>query len=166
MTSVVVVADTHMPVFSNKYPKALIKALKSADLCIHAGDITESDIYNYLASLCSIEAVAGNMDCLELKNSLPQNRLINIKGVKIFVTHGSGTPHDILERVHRQAKPLDPDIVVFGHTHKKFCEDYKGFRFLNPGSVTDPYGTSGKSYALITIDKNDYEINFFDLEDR
>ena len=35
----------------------------------------------------------------------------------------------------RDYAPGDPDLVLFGHTHRQFCLDWRGTMYLNPGSL-------------------------------
>ena len=49
-------------------------------------------------------------------------------------------------------KRIEPDVVVFGHTHMPFCETLGGVLFLNPGSVTQPRGDYRPSMVRLTID--------------
>ena len=58
---------------------------------------------------------------------------------------------------------MQPDVVVFGHTHKPFCETVNGILFLNPGSVTRPRGQHPPSLVRLTIESDELKPQFIEL---
>ncbi len=112
---------------------------------IHAGDFVEAEVFEMLRELAPVEAVQGNMDTAKIRGQFPAKKVLNIEGFTIAVTHGSGAPQGIIDRI----KPLftDVDVIVFGHTHQPFNEKRDGILFFNPGSPTDrifaPYNSLG-----------------------
>lgn len=96
-----------------------------------------------------IHIVAGNCD---FNSPHPKELILEINGKKIWMTHGdtfgvkSGRG-----KIAAAAKARDAHICLFGHTHTpaEFYEN--GIYFLNPGSISEPRGRMGRSYAILEI---------------
>jgi len=138
-----VVSDTHLTSFA-QVPDRILLALAEIDLIIHAGDFVARDVLDGLKRLGEVKAVRGNMDSEELKRILPEKELLWIEGKRIGITHGSGSPYGIDDRVGRMFE--DVDVIVFGHSHQSQNEIKKGILFFNPGQARNSFGilTVGK----------------------
>jgi len=132
-----VVSDTHATSFA-KVPDRVLIALAEVDLIIHAGDFIARDVLDGLKQLGEVKAVWGNMDSDELKRILPEKELLLIEGKRIGVTHGSGSPYGIEDRVSRMFE--DVDVIVYGHSHQSKNEIKKGILFFNPGQARNSFG--------------------------
>ena len=137
-----VIADTHIRTLS-EIPSPILVALAEVDLIVHAGDFTERAVLEGLGTLGEVKAVHGNMDSGELKRMLPQKELFIVNGKKIGLTHGSGGPWGMADRMRRMFK--DVDIIIFGHSHQPYNEFIGGSLLFNPGRARDSFG-------LLTID--------------
>ncbi len=135
--TIVALSDSHTSTLS-KLPAALRQALEGADLIIHAGDHTESSLLDELKQLGDVLAVAGNMDSTAIKVQLPRRQLVTFGGKTIGLTHGSGAPWGIAQRV-RKTFPEDPDLIVFGHSHVSFTRVVAGVLMVNPGAARSSY---------------------------
>ena len=62
-------------------------------------------------------------------------------------------PHRLQASLRERLKRIEPDVVVFGHTHEPYCETIGGILFRNPGSVTRPRGGHRSSLIRMTLDK-------------
>jgi putative phosphoesterase len=136
---IAVLADTH----ANKLeylPKKMIDALSTVDLIIHAGDFTDIRLLEELKRLGDVKAVHGNMDSSELKAVLPVKEIVEIENKRIGVTHGSGAPWGIEERVRKVFESDRIDIIVYGHSHQSQNKTIKDILFFNPGKATDSFG--------------------------
>jgi uncharacterized protein len=110
--------------------------LRGADLVLHAGDFVSAAFLEELRSLGPpLEAVHGNMDERAVKESLPEQRVVEIGGVRIAMLHDAGP------RVGREARLAgrfeDCEAVVYGHTHVPQVERFQHLWVLNPGSPTE-----------------------------
>ncbi len=132
-----VVSDTHVTSFAD-VPDRILLALAEVDLIIHAGDFVTKDVLDGLKQLGKVKAVWGNMDSDELKRILPEKELLLIGGKRIGITHGSGSPHGIEDRVSRMFE--DVDVIVYGHSHQSKNEVKKGILFFNPGQARNSFG--------------------------
>lgn len=61
----------------------------------------------------------------------------------VFLTHGHHFHPDCLPPLNQG------DLLLFGHTHVPFCEERKGVRCLNPGSVSIPKADSKRGYMML-----------------
>ncbi len=146
-----VISDTHLTT-----PSGMINSVKRAirntrtledlqtlvrqhfhevDLIIHAGDFVELAVFEMLRELAPVEAVQGNMDGAKIRREFPAQKVLNIEGCTIGLTHGSGAPQGIIDRI--SSLFTDVDAIIFGHTHQPFNEKRNGILFFNPGSPTD-----------------------------
>jgi putative phosphoesterase len=142
MTTLIALSDSHTASLTS-LPASLREALKKAELIVHAGDATESTFIDELKTYGQVVAVAGNMDSIALKMTLPARQLFTVEGRSIGLTHGSGAPSGIQGRV-RALFPENPDMIVYGHSHEAYVGMLDGSLMVNPG----PAATS---YAVVTI---------------
>jgi uncharacterized protein len=144
---VVVIADTHLrrswP--NRRLPPAADRELATADVILHAGDITQAEHLEALAEHAPVHAVLGNNDP-ELLGVLPETLEIELAGVRVAMIHDSGPTRGRERRLHERFP--DADVVVFGHSHIPWNAPGEGGQLLfNPGSPTErrrqPHRTVG-----------------------
>ena len=138
--------------------------------CIRDAERIENSVYPIL-----VYSVSGNND---FAYGIPSEKLIEICGKRIFMTHGHMyISAKGIDRLKETAFIKKADIVLFGHTHKPYYEKENSIIFANPGSISRPryseasYGVleieNGKiGYSNIIIWKN-YKIylNFYHMYD-
>lgn len=132
-----VISDTHARTV-DELPEKLKRTLAEVDLIIHAGDFTEKAVLDGLKSINEVKAVHGNMDSGELRKMLPAKDSFSINGRKIGLTHGSGGPWGIAERMRDLFH--DEDIIIFGHSHVSYHQHLRGSLMFNPGRARDSFG--------------------------
>ena len=147
-----VVADTHLlaaptagpghpcrprlTVAGQALPTALLAALSGVDLILHAGDVMTAEALTAFESIGPpLLAVHGNVDCAELRERLPVERVVEVGGAAIAMVHDAGAARGRLQRLRRRFP--DADAVVFGHSHLPLHEQADGFQIFNPGSPTE-----------------------------
>jgi len=143
MTTIGILSDNHGDWSSN-----IEGALAGVDAIIHAGDIGPYQIISKMESIAPTTAVLGNTD-----GDLPikQNEVIVLESKKFFVQH-IVNPHRLGESLRIRLEHIKPDVVVFGHTHKPFCEKIGDILFLNPGSVTQPRDQTSAGFVRLVVD--------------
>jgi putative phosphoesterase len=141
---IVVLADTHIHMLEH-LPKKIIDALSTVELIIHAGDFTDVQVLKELKRLREVRAVQGNMDSTELKTILPVKEIVEVENKRIGITHGSGGPWGIEERVRKMFESDRIDIIVYGHAHRSQNKIINDILFFNPGKATNSFG-------ILTID--------------
>lgn len=94
--------------------------------------------------------VPGNCDKYLNIMGAPETLIMTVCGVKLFMTHGH--LHAVkcgLDRLVSDAINSQVQAVLFGHTHRPFCQKTKeGLWILNPGTCACESGTAG----LITVE--------------
>jgi len=136
---IAVLADTHVNTLE-RLPRKIIDAISTVDLIIHAGDFTDVQVLKELKQLRGVKAVQGNMDSMELKTTLPVKEIVEIESKRIGITHGSGSPWGIEERVRKMFESDRIDIIVYGHSHQSQNKVINDILFFNPGKTTDSFG--------------------------
>ena len=137
-----VISDTHAR-FISEVPSAILNALATVDLIVHAGDFTDKAVLDGLAAIGQVKAVSGNMGSQELKKLLPRTELFALGKKKIGLVHGSGGPSGMAERARELF--TDADVIIFGHSHVPCNRYIRGALLFNPGHARNSFG-------LITID--------------
>jgi putative phosphoesterase len=143
MTTVGILSDNH-----SDWPLHIAESLAGVDAIIHAGDIGPYRLVQDMEAIAPTTAVLGNTD-----GDMPINEsaVVMLDSKKFFVQH-IVDPHRLQATLRERLKRIEPDVVVFGHTHQPFCETLGGILFLNPGSVTQPRGDYRPSMVRLTID--------------
>jgi uncharacterized protein len=146
---VVVIADTHLKrAWPNRaLPEPAVALLGTADVVLHAGDITQPEHLELVAELADapVHAVLGNNDP-ELVGHLPERLELELAGVRVGMVHDSGPTRGREARLHGAFPSCD--VVVFGHSHVPWnAPGVDGQLLFNPGSPTErrqqPHRTVG-----------------------
>jgi putative phosphoesterase len=157
------IGDTHIPSRGSEIPEIIINDFKEKkiDYLFHLGDFTKPEVYRKLQETFgedNVIGIIGNMDGHKLRNILPETKEFNLFGHKIFMTHGMGGPHNIIEKLSKNYDLSNYDIVIFGHAHRPFNERGKdGKLYISPGTPTDTVFTDVNSYGYLTISKEKVE---------
>jgi uncharacterized protein len=127
-----------------------VRLLAGAELVLHGGDFVSMDFLEELRRIGPpVEGVAGNMDELALKESLPKERVVEVGGMRIGLVHDAGP------RVGREARLAarfeDCEAVVYGHTHIPQVERFQHLWVLNPGSPTERRGAPVHSMLVLRL---------------
>jgi uncharacterized protein len=144
---VIVIADTHLrrdwP--NRRLPAPAVDLLATADVILHAGDVTQPEHLEEIGRHAPLHAVLGNNDP-ELADVLPETLEVELAGVRIGMIHDSGPTRGRERRLHERFP--DADVVVFGHSHVPWnAPGEAGQLLFNPGSPTErrqqPHRTLG-----------------------
>lgn len=130
-----------------------------AEHILHAGDIGFASIILELEEIAPVTAVLGNNDS---EMPFKETEAVELAKRKFLVHHivYPPAPADKLKaRIARER----PNIVVFGHTHKRFCETIGGILFLNPGYSGKPKFGIERSVAILNCDEKEIRAEFLAL---
>ena len=139
-----VISDTH-----NFLDPQVPRLFRGVDHILHAGDIGQPAILRQLEQIAPVTAVLGNTDDAGFGYRLTE--VVELAQRK-FLVHHIVNPH-ALEPLESQLARVRPDVVVFGHTHKPFCETMGGRLFLNPGCAGKMRFAMPRSVALLQCDE-------------
>lgn len=141
-----VISDTH----GRLAPDTLV-ALRGVAHILHAGDIGDPAIIAALESVAPVTAVRGNSDAgTALARRYPVMHWLVWEGVKVYMTHIGGKPHDLAKGLPREPD-VRPDVYIFGHSHTALIETIDGVLFLNPGAAGQPRFGGGLSLAILEL---------------
>ena len=118
-----VISDTH----GLLRPEA-IDALRGSQYIIHAGDVGSSDILEQLSAIAPVTAVRGNVDREAWSRKLPENEVLEVGGISIYVLHN-------LAQLDLKPKAAGFSVVIYGHSHIPKQEMRDGVLYFNSGSA-------------------------------
>ncbi len=136
-----VISDTHDH-FDSKIPSLF----EGVQHILHAGDIGMPWIILELQEIAPVTAVLGNTDDARL--SFGQTELAEVGGCK-FLVHHIVNPHSLDEKLRGRIARARPEAVIFGHTHKPFCETIEGTLYFNPGYAGKSRFGLARSVAIL-----------------
>lgn len=143
---ILLVSDSHgnneaLDILAEKYP--------NMDFYLHLGD-SEADDY----SIGPFTSVRGNCDYFyDYSNFL----VIPTPMGNIFACHN---PHISKSEL----KAHEAKFFISGHTHRRKHEEIDGIIHINPGAISFARDGNDLSYAILTVDKSNYQLEFFSLE--
>lgn len=149
VVKILICSDTHR-VNDNFY--RMLEEVPSVDLIIHCGDAEGTECEMEAIAGCEFEVVSGNNDFFTI---LPKERVLDIKGNKILVTHGHYYNVSAgYERLAEEAASRGCNMAFFGHTHLPYMGEMNGVFLVNPGSLTYPrqFGRV-PTYVIMEVDE-------------
>jgi putative phosphoesterase len=135
-----ILSDTH-GFLDPKIPRLFA----GVDHILHAGDIGPYSLLLELEAIAPVTAVLGNTDTWL---SLKVTELVELAGRK-FLLHHIVDPHALNDDLKARIAAERPDVVVFGHTHKPFCETLDSVCFFNPGYAGKQRFALERSVAIL-----------------
>ena len=126
---------------------------------LHAGDLGDAFIPFELGQIAPVTAVLGNTDA-----DLPFKETEVVKlAERKFLVHHIVYPQSLSDKIKSRIVRERPDAVVFGHTHKPFCETIGGILFFNPGYAGKPKFGAERSVAVLHCDEKDIRAEYLKL---
>ena len=150
-----VISDTH-----NYWDPKIPERLAGVGHILHAGDIGMAWILTELEQVAPVTAVAGNTD--DPVCGYAPVKTVELAGRKFFIQHivqPQAPGEDLEQRLARER----PDAVVFGHTHKRFCETVAGVLYFNPGYAGRPKSGTERSLAILHCDGAEIRAEYLPL---
>ncbi len=142
-----VIADTH-----GLFDSALIEHFAGVTAILHAGDIGDSDVLRQLERIAPVVAVSGNVDEFE-ESGFPRSRVIRRAGMTIGIRHILFERGKLTPEAKEWLDKEQPNICVFGHSHRPTIERYGGTILLNPGSAGPRRFSLPRGVGVLTIDE-------------
>jgi len=142
-----VIADTH-----GLYDPALGEHFSSVSGILHAGDIGRPFVIRQLRKIAPVLAVSGNVDGYE-KSGFPRQVIIRRSGVKIAICHVLYENGQLTKDAREWLDREQPDVCVFGHSHRPTIERYGATMLFNPGSAGPRRFSLPRGIGLLTVDR-------------
>lgn len=149
-----VISDLHVPVRQPSVPGVILELIHEVDGVISLGDYVDMNtVFLIQQNSKKFFGVHGNMDDYDVKDYLPDKKLIILAGRVVGLCHGWGSPWGIRKRILNSFAEK-PQVIIYGHTHVPDNSIENGVMFLNPG-----FTMIGGTYGLLEINDNG-ELNF------
>jgi len=156
---IVVVSDNH----GNTYFMEEIYTIhqEDTDEWVHCGD---SELLEDHPLWQHYKTVLGNMD---ITNKFKLSRTEYIEGFRYLLVHGH--KHSVkrsYDRLIKEARAKDVNVVFYGHTHIPKVEIEEGVVFINPGSIAQPRNRAQGTYLVMKLDDDltSAELTFYDQD--
>ena len=149
----VVVSDSHGKA---NILEEIVERHPDAQAYLHCGDIEAPQEYYPEYTI-----VLGNND---IYYDYPEYRILNVGKHRIYMAHSHRFSY--LHRGEQMAKTAlenDCDIFFYGHTHIAADEMINGVRLINPGSLWRSRDGRDPSYAVVTLDEEQVDVEFIFL---
>jgi len=134
-----VLSDTHLHGITKSFRDIYDKYLKDMDIILHAGDFVNVEVADFLNGE-NFHGVHGNMDPFDVREMLPPKKVIELGRYRIGLMHGWGSSNGLEDRVRSEFR--DPDVIVYGHSHRPANHMKDGVLFFNPGTAIG-YSSNG-----------------------
>jgi putative phosphoesterase len=137
------IADTHMPGSIRALWPQIPDAFASVDCILHAGDLHTGDVIDQLESIAPTYVARGNGDVGVEDHRIQDTWVLELGGVTIAMVHRFPTPKRkpnefIAAYAERTFPGVNPDVVIYGHTHRDEIHQVDDLLCVNPGSPTLP----------------------------
>lgn len=128
-----VLSDTHLHRVTREFREIYDNYLADKDMIVHAGDHVSADVVDFL-SRKDFHGVYGNMDPAEVKQLLPEKKIVELGPYRVGITHGWGPSTGLESRVIPEFRNVD--VIVYGHSHHAVNHVKNGVLIFNPGTAT------------------------------
>jgi uncharacterized protein len=155
MPRIGVISDTH-----NYLDPRIPNLFAGVDHILHAGDIGLPAIILQLGQIAPVTAVLGNTDDAGFHNK--QTEVVEVAGRRFLVQH-IVNPQSLVDPIKARVARERLDVVVFGHTHKPFCQTIGGVLFFNPGYAGKSRFGLGRSVAILDCGENGVRAEYLPL---
>lgn len=137
-----VISDTH-----NFFDPKIARIFNGVEHILHAGDIGGRSIIRQLEAIAPVTAVTGNTD--DPGMGCRNTEILTLESTK-FLLHHIANPNNPADPIHEVVQRVDPNVVIFGHTHKPHEQVVGRVLFLNPGYAGKQRFTLPRSVAILT----------------
>ena len=138
-----IISDTHGLLWEE-----VKERLKDCTYIFHAGDVDRPEILDELRTMGFLYVVRGNNDGYWAQN-LRRSLNFSVGNVKFFMVH---------DRKDAAWELGDTQVVIFGHSHKYFCQEIDGRLWLNPGSCGRNRFGGEVTMAVMTVENGSWEV--------
>jgi hypothetical protein len=127
---------------------------------LHAGDIGLPSLLLELRKIAPVTSVSGNTDDPDWH--FKRIETVDLGGRQFLLQHivnPHNPGHSLMARIARGL----PAAIVFGHSHRPFCQTLGGILFFNPGYAGKPRFGLQRSLAILHSDPDGIHPEFLPL---
>jgi hypothetical protein len=140
-----VITDTH-----GHYDPAIERHFLGVEEILHAGDIGENAVIRRLRRIAPVTAVSGNVDEYEA-SGFPRRRLLQRGGLRIALCHVLYENGKMTAEVKAWLDREQPDVCVFGHSHRPTLGWHGRTMLFNPGSAGPKRFSLPRGIGILTV---------------
>jgi uncharacterized protein len=140
-----VIADTH-----GLFDPAILRHFKGVDYILHAGDIGKLSVIEQLRAIAPVTAVSGNVDEYE-RSGFPAECIVKLAGRRVAIRHVLYEGGKLTREGRAFLERKQPDICIFGHTHRPMFERLGNTLLINPGSAGPKRFKLSRGLALLLL---------------
>jgi uncharacterized protein len=155
-----VIADTH-----GLYDPAVETHFAGVSAIVHAGDIGDRAVIESLQAIAPVVAVSGNVDEYE-RSGFPRQIVTRWNGRTIAVRHVLYEKGKLTGDATSWLDAQQPDVCIFGHSHRPTIVRYGRTLLLNPGSAGPKRFTLPRGIGLLTISRKNILPRLIKLSDK
>ena len=164
------ISDTHIPLDAEKLPEQLPRAFHNVDLILHAGDVYAPSVLEELETIAPLLAARGDDDHGEVLRDerMKREHILTVEEITIWLFHEyrkeSLVANGDWYKLSGEKFQKNPDVIVYGHTHKAALLNYGSVLTVTPGSATFPhYIPKPGTVGLLTIKSGKVEARIIPL---
>jgi putative phosphoesterase len=151
-----VISDTH-----GRFDQSIVSIFKGVDAIIHAGDIGKLEVIDRLEEIAPVFAVEGNNDSFR---RFPVERLEELAGRRIIIRHIFGELHQLKQSDRKMVEQIQPDVVVFGHSHRPYQQMLNRTLLFNPGSAGPRRFSLPRTVGILSLTRTGAEAEIRNLD--
>lgn len=151
-----VISDTH-----GRLDDLVESLFRDVAAIIHAGDIGKVEVINRLEAIAPVIAVEGNNDWFNL---FPTERVEEMAGRRMLIRHIFGEADRLGPAERELIARIQPDLVIFGHSHRPYVEPFGGAVLFNPGSAGAARAQLPRTVGLLSLESSRLEARLLNLD--
>ena len=166
------IADTHMPGTIKQLWPQVYAAFSSVDCILHAGDLHVGELIDELDTLAPTFVCRGNGDQGVEHSKLRDNWVGHLAGVEVGLIHRFPTPKRatgdrLAQKLDQHFPEADPQVLIYGHTHRAEVHAVDGRMYINPGSPTLPNNQSTRhgTMGILAIGDGQITVELFQIDE-
>jgi putative phosphoesterase len=162
-----VISDTHIPSAGPEIWPEIRQIFAGVDLILHAGDLHEVSVLDWLERIAPVRCARGNGDVGLVDERIQETHVFEAEGLRVGMVHGLWFPDGPPLAVEMQRVFGGPvDVLVTGDTHVEMVEWVDGVLVVNPGSPTYPHNLRVQrgTVALLIIEGRDASAEIVQIE--
>ena len=143
------------------FDHTIVKLFDGVEAIIHAGDIGKLEVISQLEQIAPVIAVEGNNDWF---NRFPTESIQKLAGHTVLIRHIFGELHQLRAADRTMLDRVQPDVVVFGHSHRPYVDRLGRAMLFNPGSAGPKRFSLPRTVGLLSLAENHVEAEIIRLD--